>query len=137
MSCSSSVTPPRSPAAPELVEQAGVARIQAHVGQRTAELIDTVRSADGVVLSAEAEQERAGVVACAMPRAEASVVGKHLAEHGVTATVRPDQLRLSAHASTTPAAVDLVHRALTHCPSDAARIWRGASNGQLRDISRS
>ncbi|MEY9849163.1 aminotransferase class V-fold PLP-dependent enzyme [Streptacidiphilus sp. MAP5-3] len=103
-------------AAVELVEHAGVARIQAHIAQRTAELIDTVRSAGGVVLSPEAEQERAGIVAFAMPRTQAPLVGEHLAKHGVVATTRPDQLRLSAHASTTLPTVDLVHRALTSLP---------------------
>ncbi|MBF9072412.1 aminotransferase class V-fold PLP-dependent enzyme [Streptacidiphilus fuscans] len=103
-------------AALELVEQAGVGRIQAHIAQRTAELIDTVRSAGGVVLSPEAEQERAGIVAFAMPRTQAPLVGEHLAKHGVVVTTRPDQLRFSAHASTTLATVDLVHRALTSLP---------------------
>ncbi|WP_084725404.1 aminotransferase class V-fold PLP-dependent enzyme [Streptacidiphilus melanogenes] len=100
----------------ELVLHTGVARIQAHVAERTAQLIDTVRSAGGVVLSPEAEQEHAGIVAFTMPRTEPGVVAASLAEQGVTVTVRPDQLRLSAHGSTTLAAVDRVHRALTSLP---------------------
>jgi selenocysteine lyase/cysteine desulfurase len=100
----------------ELVLRTGVGRIQAHIAERTAQLIDTVRSAGGVVLSPEAEQERAGIVAFTMPRTEPAVVAAGLAEHGVTATVRPDQLRLSAHGSTTLATVDRVHRALTSLP---------------------
>ncbi|SEL60141.1 aminotransferase class V-fold PLP-dependent enzyme [Streptacidiphilus jiangxiensis] len=100
----------------ELVLRTGVDRIAAHVAERTAQLIDTVRSVGGVVLSPEAEQERAGIVAFTMPRTEPVLVAASLAEHGVTATVRPDQLRLSAHGSTTLAAVDRVHRALTSLP---------------------
>ncbi|MEZ0068456.1 selenocysteine lyase/cysteine desulfurase [Streptacidiphilus sp. MAP12-20] len=104
-------------AALELVLQAGVGRVQAHIAMRTAQLIDTVRSAGGLVLSPEAEQERAGIVAFTMPRTDPTVVAENLAKHGVTATTRPDQLRLSAHASTTLTTVDLVHRALTSLPN--------------------
>jgi selenocysteine lyase/cysteine desulfurase len=104
-------------AALELVEQAGVRRIQAHIAQRTAELIDTVHSVGGLVLSPEAEQERAGIVAFTMPRTDPAVVTDHLAKHGGWPPRRPDQLRLSAHASTTLATVDLVHRALASLPA--------------------
>lgn len=96
----------------DLVDRAGVRRIVGHIRQRTAELIDTVRSAGGLVRSPTAEHERAGIVVFAMPQYEAKAVGDALAEHGVTATVRPNEVRLSAHASTTLATVDLVHRAL-------------------------
>jgi selenocysteine lyase/cysteine desulfurase len=96
----------------ELVETAGIARIAAHIAQRTDELIDTVRSVGGLVLSPTAEQERAGIVSFTVPSTEPALVGKALEANGVTATLRPDQVRLCAHASTTLATVDLVHRAL-------------------------
>ncbi len=96
----------------ELLERAGIGRVAGHIRQRTAELIDTVRSAGGLVRSPSAEHERAGIVSFSMPGTDTGAVAKALAEHGVTGTVRPDQVRLCAHASTTLAAVDLVHRAL-------------------------
>jgi selenocysteine lyase/cysteine desulfurase len=96
----------------ELVERAGIGRIVSHVRQRTAELVDTVRSAGGLVHSPTAEHERAGIVSFSVPQADTGTVAEALAEHGVTATVRADRIRLCAHASTTLAAVDLVHRAL-------------------------
>ena len=96
----------------ELVERAGMGRIAAHIAQRTDELIDTVRSAGGRVLSPTAEHERAGIVSFTVPSTDPALVGKALEEHGVTATLHPDQIRLCAHASTTLATVDLVHRAL-------------------------
>ncbi|MEZ0095847.1 aminotransferase class V-fold PLP-dependent enzyme [Streptacidiphilus sp. EB129] len=96
----------------ELVEHAGIDRIADHVAHRTAELIDTIRSAGGLVLSPTAEHERAGIVAFTMPRTDPAQVAKAFEAHGVTATQRPDQLRLCAHGSTTLGTVDLVHRAL-------------------------
>ena len=96
----------------ELVERAGMSRIAAHILQRTDELIDTVRSAGGRVLSPTAEHERAGIVSFTLPKTDPAQVGQALETHGVTATVRPDQIRLCAHASTTLATVDLVHAAL-------------------------
>ncbi|MFC1421522.1 aminotransferase class V-fold PLP-dependent enzyme [Streptacidiphilus cavernicola] len=96
----------------ELVERAGTERIVRQIRQRTAELIDTVRSAGGLVHSPTAEHERAGIVSFSVPNTDPGTVAKALSEHGVTATARPDQIRLCAHASTTLAAVDLVHRAL-------------------------
>ena len=96
----------------ELVERAGLGRIAAHILQRTDELIDTVRSAGGRVVSPTAEHERAGIVSFVLPKVDPAQVGRALETHGVTATVRPDQIRLCAHASTTLATVDLVHAAL-------------------------
>jgi selenocysteine lyase/cysteine desulfurase len=96
----------------ELVERAGIERVTAHIRQRTAELIDTVRSAGGLVRSPTAEQERAGIVVFSVPHSDTATVAKVLTEHGVTATARTDTIRLCAHASTTLATVDLVHRAL-------------------------
>jgi len=96
----------------ELVERAGIRRIAAHISVRTDQLIDTVRSVGGLVLSPTSEAERAGIVAFAMPATDPALVGKALEAHGVTATVRADQIRLCAHGSTTLGSVDLVHRAL-------------------------
>ena len=96
----------------ELVERAGMGRITGHIAQRTDELIDTVRSTGGRVLSPTAEHERAGIVSFVVPKTDPAQVGAALETHGVTATVRADQVRLCAHASTTLATVDLVHSAL-------------------------
>ncbi|MEY9965815.1 selenocysteine lyase/cysteine desulfurase [Streptacidiphilus sp. MAP12-16] len=100
----------------ELVEHVGIDRIAAHIAQRTDELIDTVRSVGGLVLSPTSEHERAGIVAFTVPTADGAVVAKSLQEHGVSTTFRPDWIRLCAHASTTLATVDLVHRSLRSLP---------------------
>jgi hypothetical protein len=48
-----------------------------------------------------------------MPGRPVEEVAAALADAEVVATVRPDQIRLSPHASTGPAAVDRVRTALT------------------------
>ncbi|MHA6760262.1 aminotransferase class V-fold PLP-dependent enzyme [Streptacidiphilus sp. PAMC 29251] len=100
----------------ELVERAGIERVVARIQQRTAELIDTVRSVGGLVHSPTAEHERAGIVVFTLPHSDTGTVAKDLAANGVVATVRPGGIRLSAHASTTLATVELVHRALSSLP---------------------
>ncbi|MFE2753233.1 aminotransferase class V-fold PLP-dependent enzyme [Actinosynnema sp. NPDC059335] len=87
-------------AALELVELAGVEAIQARVVDRVDELAEVVRSAGGGIVSAV--ERRAGILAFTLPDHPPSVIGAALADAGVTATVRPEHVRLSPHASTTP-----------------------------------
>ncbi|MFD1152509.1 helix-turn-helix transcriptional regulator, partial [Saccharothrix hoggarensis] len=57
-------------------------------------------AAGGEVVSAV--DRRAGILAFTLPDHPPSVVGAALVDAGVTATVRPEHVRLSPHASTTP-----------------------------------
>ncbi|MEW1865924.1 aminotransferase class V-fold PLP-dependent enzyme [Streptomyces sp. NPDC088194] len=100
-------------AALNLVEKVGVPAIEAHVSARLDELIEVVHRCGGHLLSPEAPAERGGILSFRMPRTPAADVAAALHAHGVTPTVRPDSVRLSAHGSTTPAAADHVHAALT------------------------
>ncbi|MEU4742631.1 aminotransferase class V-fold PLP-dependent enzyme [Actinosynnema sp. NPDC023658] len=90
-------------AALELVELAGVEAIRRRVVDRADELVEAVRAVGGEVVSAL--DRRAGIVAFTLPGHAPSVVGAALVEAGVTATVRPEHVRLSPHASTTPETV--------------------------------
>jgi selenocysteine lyase/cysteine desulfurase len=90
-------------AALELVELAGVGNINARIGARLDELADVVHAAGGEVVSAV--DRRAGILAFTLPDRQPSAIGVALAEAGVTATVRPEHVRLSPHASTTPQTV--------------------------------
>ncbi|WP_335977793.1 aminotransferase class V-fold PLP-dependent enzyme [Streptomyces sp. CA2R106] len=99
-------------AALTLVEAVGVPAIEAHIRTRAGELIDAVRGAGGLLLSPDAPAERAGIVSFRMPGTPAADVAAALHAHGVTPTTRTDSLRLSAHASTTPAAISRVRAAL-------------------------
>lgn len=96
----------------ELAGRTGIRRIERHVGERVEQLIDTVRSGGGRVLSPAARQERAGIVAFCVPGIAPAAVGAALEEAGVTATVHPGSVRLSPHASTPLSAVDRVLEAL-------------------------
>ncbi|WP_051950708.1 aminotransferase class V-fold PLP-dependent enzyme [Actinacidiphila yeochonensis] len=99
-------------AALALLERVGVAAVEQHVELRVDQLIDTVRSYGGEVLSPSEPARRAGIVSFRMPGTDAADVGAALHRHGVTPTVRADSVRLSAHASTPLAAVDRVQQAL-------------------------
>jgi predicted transcriptional regulator YheO len=83
----------------ELVELAGVEAIFGRVVARSDELAEVIRRVGGEVVSAV--DRRAGILAFTLPDHPPSVVGAALADAGVTATVRPEHVRLSPHASTT------------------------------------
>lgn len=102
-----------------VVEDTGVAAIEAAIGGLVDGLIEAVREHGGEILSATAPGERAGIVSFRLPGTEAAAVAGALHAHGVTPTVRADSVRLSPHASTPPAAVERVRAAL-------ASLRRGA-----------
>jgi selenocysteine lyase/cysteine desulfurase len=103
-------------AALSLLERVGVAAVERHVALRVEQLIDTVRSCGGELISPAEPARRAGIVSFRVPGVEPAVVAAALDEHGVVPTVRSDSLRLSAHASTSRSAVDRVRAALTRLP---------------------
>jgi selenocysteine lyase/cysteine desulfurase len=96
----------------ELVESVGVPAIEGWVRMRVDQLIDTVRSCGGELLSPADPAQRAGIVSFRFSGTDARRVAKALHAHGVTPSVRTDSVRLSAHASTRLAAVERVRAAL-------------------------
>ncbi|MFG1805917.1 aminotransferase class V-fold PLP-dependent enzyme [Streptomyces sp. NPDC049040] len=99
-------------AALEVVEDTGVAAIEARVRFLVDELLDAVREHGGEILSSTDPGRRAGIVSFRLPGADSATVAKALHAQGVTPTARPDSVRLSPHASTPPAAVERVRAAL-------------------------
>ncbi|SHK93067.1 aminotransferase class V-fold PLP-dependent enzyme [Actinacidiphila paucisporea] len=99
-------------AALEVLEAVGVPAVEARVRSLVDRLLDEVRAHGAEILSATAPARRAGIVSFRLPGTDPATVAKALHAQGVTPTVRPDSLRLSPHASTPPAAVDLVRTAL-------------------------
>jgi selenocysteine lyase/cysteine desulfurase len=97
-------------AALELVADVGMPAIAALVSERVGELEDVLLSCGADIVSER--ERRAGILAFTMPGPPAPVVGEALATAGVTATVRPEHVRLSPHASTTTQAGELVRAAL-------------------------
>ncbi|MEU3983386.1 aminotransferase class V-fold PLP-dependent enzyme [Streptomyces sp. NPDC026672] len=99
-------------AALDLVEQHGVAAVEAAISTRIDELIGVVEKFGGLVLSPTDPARRAGILSFTMPDHEPALVAEALRAEGVTATVRTDSLRLSPHASTPPEASERVADAL-------------------------
>jgi selenocysteine lyase/cysteine desulfurase len=72
-----------------------------------------VLTAAGAELVSATEPGRtAGIVAFTRPGQPAAVVGARLVAAGIAATVRPEHVRLSPHASTTDETIDRVGVAL-------------------------
>ncbi len=94
----------------ELIEELGPSVVRARVADRVAELDELLRSAGAEIVSAT--RRRAGILSFRVPGLPVEEVASALAAEEVAATVRPDQVRLSPHASTAPAALDRVRAAL-------------------------
>jgi selenocysteine lyase/cysteine desulfurase len=95
----------------ELIEEIGPAVISRRIADRVAELDDVLRSAGAEIVSAT--DRRAGILSFRLPGRTIDEVAAALVRAEVVATVRPDQVRLSPHASTGPAAVARLRAALT------------------------
>jgi selenocysteine lyase/cysteine desulfurase/predicted transcriptional regulator YheO len=94
----------------ELVEDAGVGAIAARIAERIGSFEEVLASCGAEVVSAT--ERRAGILAFTLPGHPAEQVGAALANAGIAATVRPEHVRLSPHASTPAAAADLLRSAL-------------------------
>ena len=91
----------------EQLESVGVGAVASLVADTAGDLIDRLTAAGVAVLSPTDRARRAGLVVAGVAPGEAPAVGALLDAAGVTATVHgPDRVRLSVHATTTPAALD-------------------------------
>ena len=85
-------------AALELVEEAGVASIAEHVATRVEMLEDVLLTYGAHIVSAR--ERRAGILAFTLPGHAPEQIGAAMNAAGMAATVRPEHIRLSPHAST-------------------------------------
>jgi selenocysteine lyase/cysteine desulfurase len=93
-------------AALERLESVGVDVVASRVADTAGELIALLDAAGLAVLSPVDRERRAGIVVVGVPAGNAAAVGARLEAAGVTATVHgDDRVRLSVHATTTPAAL--------------------------------
>jgi selenocysteine lyase/cysteine desulfurase len=99
----------------ELVEEIGPSVIAGRITDRVAELDELLRSAGAEIVSET--RRRAGILAFRVPGRSTGDVAAALAGAEVTATVRPNEVRLSPHASTGPGAVERVRAALARLGS--------------------
>ena len=97
-------------AALELTEEIGPDVISRRIADRVAEFESLLRSAGAEIVSAT--DRRAGILAFRLPGVPVADLAAALADAEVVATVRPDQIRLSPHASTGAEAVDRVRAAV-------------------------
>lgn len=94
----------------ELVESVGVEQIGAEIALRVTALEEALLSSGADIVSAR--RRRAGILAFTMPDRSAEQVGRALTAVGIAATVRPEHVRLSPHASTSLEVVDRLRAAL-------------------------
>ena len=91
----------------EQLESVGVDVVASRVADTAGDLIGRLEAAGVPVLSPVDRSRRAGLVVAGVTAGEAGAVGARLEAVGVTATVHgDDRVRLSVHATTTPAALD-------------------------------
>jgi selenocysteine lyase/cysteine desulfurase len=90
----------RYSAALEEIANVGVEPINRAIAARVSAIIDIADEYALPVVSPRAESERAGIVVLEPEPGQLTVLAAALHNHGVTATVRGTQLRLSAHATT-------------------------------------
>ncbi|GAB2966363.1 aminotransferase class V-fold PLP-dependent enzyme [Amycolatopsis acidiphila] len=114
-------------AALELVEETGVAAIEARIAERVGELEETLLSLGAEIVSSTGR--RAGILAFTLPGRPAEQVGAVLASEGVAATVRVEHVRLSPHASTPPAAAEQLRSALARGARTSTDIVFGTATG--------
>ncbi|HEY4225428.1 MAG TPA: aminotransferase class V-fold PLP-dependent enzyme [Pseudolysinimonas sp.] len=90
----------RFAAALEELASVGVPAVNARIAERVSRIIDLADEFAIPVASPRAEPERAGIVVLEPSPDQLTVLAASLHNHGVSATVRHDKVRLSAHAST-------------------------------------
>ncbi|RKT68825.1 selenocysteine lyase/cysteine desulfurase [Saccharothrix variisporea] len=95
----------------ELVELAGVPALEARIAEHVDTLADVVREAGGTVVSAQ--DRRAGILAFTVGDLPSTLVGETLTRSGITATIRPEHIRVSPHVSTKPESIARFTEALT------------------------
>ncbi|MGC7102769.1 aminotransferase class V-fold PLP-dependent enzyme [Amycolatopsis lurida] len=121
-------------AALELVEQAGVGAIEARIAERVGELEEVIRSCGGEIVSAT--ERRGGILAFTLGDVPSERVGAALKADGITATVRPEHVRLSPHASTHAGAAEALRLTLSRLNRPAVSVGGPPSRvaGEVDDV---
>lgn len=95
----------------EEISATGVGEINAAIAERVSEVIDLADEFAIAVVSSRDEQERAGLVVLEPPAGQVTLLTASLHNHGVTATTRLGQVRLSIHAATGAETIDMLRAA--------------------------
>ena len=97
----------------ELLEQAGTRWVADRVQECVGELLELLDRAGAEVTSERNPAHRAGIVAVRVPGVPGEVLHAALGDAGVACTRHGERVRLSVHATTTPAAFTRVGEALS------------------------
>ena len=84
----------------EEIAAVGVPEINARIARNVSRIIDLADEFALPVVSSRAEPERAGIVVLEPAADQLTVLAASLHNHGVTATIRQDRVRLSPHVTT-------------------------------------
>ena len=98
-------------AALEDIARTGVPAINATITEWVSRVIELADEFALAVVSSRDEQERAGIVVLEPPSGQVTYLTASLHNHGVTATTRNGQVRLSVHAATTEETLDMLRAA--------------------------
>ena len=101
----------RFAAALEDIAAAGVPAINAAITGWVSRVIELADEFALAVVSSRDEQERAGIVVLEPPAGQVTYLTASLHNHGVTATTRNGQVRLSMHAATNEETLDMLRAA--------------------------
>jgi selenocysteine lyase/cysteine desulfurase len=90
----------RFSAALESIAAVGIDAVEGRIAERVSRVIELADEFALPVSSSRAELERAGIVVLAPARDQLTMLAASLSNHGVTATIRKESVRLSPHVST-------------------------------------
>ena len=105
----------RFAAAMEELAEVGVPAVNSAVAENVSRIIDLADEFAFAVVSSRNEHERAGIVVIEPADGQVTVLAASLHNHGVTATTRLGQVRLSAHAATDDETLDMLRAAFISC----------------------
>ncbi|GAA1836776.1 aminotransferase class V-fold PLP-dependent enzyme [Agromyces salentinus] len=101
----------RFAAAMEEIADVGVPAVNTAVAENVSRVIDLADEFAFAVVSSRTEHERAGLVVIEPPEGQVTLLTASLHNHGVTATTRLGQVRLSVHAGTGTETLDMLRSA--------------------------
>lgn len=104
----------------EEINETGVPVINAAITERVSRVIELADEFAVAVVSSRDEQERAGLVVLEPPAEQVTFLTASLHNHGVTATTRQGQVRLSVHAATSEETLDMLRAAFVSYGSAAS-----------------
>jgi hypothetical protein len=94
------------------VASVGISTISDAVTSRVSDVIELADEFGVAIASSRAENERAGIVVLDPPDDQVSLLVASLHNHGVTATVRQNRIRLAVHAGTTEETLGMLRDSL-------------------------